>query len=69
MVSRRRHELSLSAALDGETGLAALSPAASATWPKGGVSFFTQIGIEPSIAVTPRSDEPQLTFPARIGVD
>ena len=61
--------MSLTAALDGDTGLAALGAAASAIWrPKGGEGFFTQIGIEPSIAVTHREDGPELGFPARIGV-
>lgn len=63
------HELSLIAALDGDAGLAALAPGASATWrPKGGGGLFTQIGIEPSVAVTARGDGPELTFPARLGI-
>ncbi len=67
--SSTSHELSLTAALEGDAGLGVLSPNASVTWrPKGGGGLFTQIGIEPSVAVTEREDGPELSFPARIGV-
>ncbi len=67
-VSPTAHELSFTTALDGDAGFATVNPSASVTWrPKGGGGLFTQIGIEPSIAVTARANGPALTLPARIG--
>ncbi|UYY58166.1 hypothetical protein [Sphingomonas sp. S2-65] len=68
-VSSTTHELSLTSALGGESPLGALSPTAVVTWrPKGGRGLFTQIGIEPSIALTQQDDGPAISFPTLVGI-
>ncbi|WP_294392208.1 hypothetical protein [uncultured Sphingomonas sp.] len=68
-VSATTHELSLTTVAAGKTGLGALQPGVAITWrPQGGGGLFTQLSVEPSIALSPREDSPELSFPARIGV-
>jgi hypothetical protein len=68
-VSATTHELSLTGSFGGNSALGTLSPTAVVTWrPKGGRGLFTQIGIEPSIALTGQDDGPAISFPVLAGM-
>jgi len=68
-VSATTHELSLTAALNGDGGLGRLSPSAAVTWrPRGGDGLFTQIGIEPAVPLSDDAREAELRFPVRAGI-
>lgn len=66
-ISDTTHELSLTAALDGEHGVAALHPSAAVTTrTQGAGGVFTQVAIAPELALG-RGDA-TLSFPALVGV-
>lgn len=66
-VSDTTHELSLTAALDGERGIAALHPSAAVTTRTPGTGgVFTQVAIAPELGLG-RGDA-TLSFPALVGV-
>lgn len=68
-VAGTSHEASVTAALDGDGGLAALHPGAAITWrPQGGGGVFTQVSVEPEVALGGGDDAPSLSFPAILGV-
>jgi hypothetical protein len=68
-VSATTHEASLTAAYEAERGLGILHPSFAATVrPKGGHGVFTQIGIEPGLALSGGPRAAKLSVPLRFGV-
>lgn len=68
-VSPTTHELSATAAFEGERGLGPLRPTLVATMrPRGGAGLFTGVGVEPEFATTASEDGPSVSLPAKFGV-
>lgn len=67
--SETTHEASLSFAYDGKDAIGTLSPTFVATIrPRGDHGVFTQIGIEPGIALSSADDAPVLSLPIAGGI-
>ncbi|GGB38243.1 hypothetical protein GCM10011380_29550 [Sphingomonas metalli] len=67
-VSATTHEASLTAALDGERGLAALHPAAAVTTrTRGDGGVYAQASIQPELALGHGEDAPSLSVPLLVG--
>ena len=68
-VAGTSHEASLTAAFEGTRGIGLLHPGAAVTVrPKGDGGVFTQVSIEPEVALRSGDDAPSLSLPVIAGV-
>lgn len=68
-ISGTSHEASVTAAYEGDHGIGVLHPNASATVrPKGGTGIFTQVGIEPQLAIGAAEHAPTISLPVIAGI-